>query len=73
MYFTRSKGVVPPSNLILGGQELEWQEEARYLGVYLDTKLNFRGHIARKVKKAKLTLLRLRGSIAASYGVPPRT
>ena len=51
--------------------ELEWADQARYLGVILDQKLNFRAHIAKKVKDAKATINRLRSSMGKLWGPSP--
>ena len=58
-------------SLVLDGVELEWQEEARYLGVYLDPKLTFRRHIQIKIRSAKMTIMRLRSSMGKLWGPSP--
>ena len=42
-----------PGKLWVNGEEIEYSHEARYLGVQLDRKLNFRAHIDLKIKKAR--------------------
>ena len=42
-----------PGKLRVNGEEIEFSQEARYLGVQLDRKLNFRAHIDLKIKKAR--------------------
>ena len=57
--------------LQVDGVELQWQKEARYLGVFLDQRLNFRSHIERKVKAARMTIMRLKGSMGKLWGPSP--
>ena len=71
VFFTRSRDVEPPSNIHIGGQELERQPQARYLGVTLDQKLNFRAHIDKKIKEARMSLMRLKSSIGKLWGPRP--
>ena len=78
MLFTQKKEVgqlldnpLNPVHLSIIGVELKWQEEARYLGVYLDPKLTFLRHIQIKLKAARMTIMRLRSSIGKLWGPSP--
>jgi ribonuclease HI len=51
--------------------ELEYQDEARYLGVILDEKLSFRSHIEKKIKIAKMAIMQLRSSMGKLWGPSP--
>ena len=48
-----------PSPINFLGQEVEWSEQHKHLGVILHKKLNYLPHIKIKIKKAKTFLTRL--------------
>ena len=52
-----------PGKLRVNGEEIEHSHAARYLGVQLDRKLNFRAHIKPKMKKARQHIMRLQSSM----------
>jgi hypothetical protein len=47
------------SKPILFDDELQLQNQVKYLGVILDSKLNWNSHIDEKLKKVKATIARL--------------
>lgn len=53
IYFTRKRKscYVPQNALIYNNQDIPWQETVKYLGVILDTKLNYKNHIPYIVDK----------------------
>ena len=57
--------------LTIDGVEIEWHTHARYLGVLVDQKLNFRPHIESKLKAARGMLMRLKGSMGKLWGPNP--
>ena len=61
-----------PGKLPVNGEEIEYSHEAKYFGVQLDRKLNFRGHINLKIKRARQHIMRL-SPPWASCGGPIRT
>jgi endonuclease/exonuclease/phosphatase (EEP) superfamily protein YafD len=52
VFFTRrrTRGL-PSSNLSLNGVDIEWTDEAKYLGVTLDKRLTFKSHIQKTTEK----------------------
>ena len=71
LFHRRGFKVHDPPKLVLNGVQLEWQSEARYLGVYLDTHLNFRSHMKRKINNAKWQIMKLNESIGKLWGPNP--
>lgn len=53
IYFTRKKKSIyrPHRNLIINNTEIVWNEEIKYLGITLDSKLIFRNHVSHTIKK----------------------
>ena len=52
---------VDPAPLILNGRALEYVNEVKYLGIWLDRSLSFQTHIRSKVDKCKKLLMTMRG------------
>ena len=48
-----------PGKLQANGEDIKYMVEARYHGVQLDRKLNFRAHIDLKIKNARQHIMRL--------------
>ena len=71
--FTRKqpKSYIVPSNLSVYGKEIPLSTEATYLGLTLDSKLNWGPHIQKKIAQAKKNLFRLRNAINRLYGPKP--
>ena len=63
-YFTQSKKKLPKSvTLFINNQSLTEENSIRYLGIYIDSNLNWKSHInyiAKKVKRSIGTLSKLR-------------
>ena len=71
--FTRkqTKDILMPRRMKLSGSFVNYVEVARYLGVWLDKKLNFRAHLDIKVKKV-ITLLNLLNAVMGKFwGISP--
>jgi ribonuclease HI len=58
-------------NLRMNGTEMEWQNSVKYLGVTLDSKLNWTPHVLQKIKKAKNMLFQYRQVVGARFGPKP--
>ena len=71
--FTRKqpKSYTIPANLSVYGKEIPLSTEATYLGLTLDSKLNWGPHIHQKIAQAKKNLFRLRNAINSLYGPKP--
>ena len=55
----------------INGQELPFQDSAKYLGVLIDSKLNWKEHISNKIKKSKQKLMHLRNALGVLWGPRP--
>ena len=71
--FTRkyTKTRLTPRRLKLNGNNIEYVDVVRYLGVWLDSKLQFRTHLSNKVKKCETLLNLLNASMGRFWGIPP--
>ncbi|RZK37795.1 MAG: hypothetical protein EOO61_08560, partial [Hymenobacter sp.] len=57
---------------ILFGREIERKEEVKYLGVILDSKLNWRKHIEYRIKKCIKVFWCCRSAIGKTWGLSPK-
>ena len=71
--FTRKYKPDLLSSIYFYGEELEQQTQVKYLGVVLDSKLNWSIHIDSKCNKALISLNQLRRSIGKTWGLTLRT
>ena len=60
-----------PSPVRFMGREIEWSNEQKHLGVIIEEKLNWNGHINNKLKKAKGLLINLKNSQGKIHGLKP--
>ena len=58
-----------PFQLSMGGQQIEYKTEAKYLGVTMDNKLRWHKHLNFKIKVVKQKLMRLK-SVISKYAGP---
>ena len=59
------------TRLEIGGETVHFKKEpTRWLGVWLDSQLNFAFHVNEKMKKAKAAEIRIKG-LGKSYGLYP--
>lgn len=70
--FTRNTKVVPIRPISLNGTVIPFSDEAKYLGVLLDRKLNYKRNIEERVKKATVALYSCRGAIGKRWGFNPK-
>ena len=68
--FSRLKYKQPPP-LVLNGVPLKYGHLAKYLGVYIDSKLTWRDHVDIKLKKAKKFLMTVARLCHPTWGVSP--
>ena len=54
------------------GEKIEWSDSHKHLGVIMQSKLNYLGHIKSKISKAKSLLIRLRNCMGKVHGLKPR-
>jgi len=71
--FTRKYKPDSLSSIYFYQEELEQRTQVKYLGVILDSKLNWSIHIDVKCNKALISLNQLRRSIGKTWGLTPRT
>jgi hypothetical protein len=70
--FTKNRnlnGFIKPT---LFGCELELQNQVKYLGVILDSKLNWNFHIDHRLRKATIALWQCRLAIGKTWGLRPK-
>ena len=72
LFFHRKRKFQAPKKLVMSNQTIEYSKYAKYLGVFLDTKLNFTYHIQNKIKQAKKLVMALRNAVGAHWGPVPR-
>ena len=60
-----------PNKLKVSQQEVEFGNEAKYLGVTLDTKLNWNSHFNKQITKCKCYLFTLRKAVNKAWGPKP--
>ena len=70
--FTRKRSKNVPSSLTINGTEIKFVKKVKYLGVTLDSELNFNEHIEGKIKKAKALLFMISKSIGKLWGPSPK-
>ena len=72
--FTRRRDgetVLEDRSLQMNGQEIEFKNHTKYLGITLDKKLTWNEHIKQKSKQAKKLLMVLRSSLGKTWGPKP--
>ena len=65
------KKVEYPNKLVVGNERIEFSKRAKYLGMYVDSRLNWTYHIEKKIEKAKQTLFMLRNATSKKWGPKP--
>lgn len=70
--FNRRRTTNMPCTPVLNGTSLDFSDEVRYLGVYLDRKLSWKRHIEEKTNKAKISLWQCRRVVGRTWGFSPR-
>ena len=71
VFFTRSRKI-PKIKLKLDGQDLEYKQEVRYLGVLLDQKLHWNAHINDRITKAKRMMAKVAAITWNNWGPKPK-
>ena len=72
VFFHRKKKAITPKKLTMDDKTIEYQNEVKYLGVYLDSRLKWKFHIEQKINKAKKSIMHLRNSIGSYWGIVPK-
>ena len=59
--------------LVVGNTTIDLSKSAKFLGVTLDSKLNFNEHITNITKKATASLMQCRRAVGPTWGMSPKT
>ena len=70
--FTNKRNKKLPTNPTLFNKELSLSTSAKYLGIILDSKLNWNKHVTERIKKANNILWQCRRAIAPKWGLDPQ-
>ena len=62
-----------PKDLLLDGKTIDLSQSTKFLGIHLDTKLNFNEHIKYITKKATMSLMQCKRAIGPTWGLTPRS
>ena len=71
MFFTRTKKQCLV-NLTINGFPLDYVDEVRYLGIYLDPKLHWNVHVNNRFSRAKKFLMKMAAIAKATFGPKPK-
>ena len=70
--FTRKRKFHVPQAINMLGQEVPYVSHAKYLGVWLDSKLSWTFHLNKKIKSTKALLNQSKAAIGKLWGPSPR-
>ncbi|WP_333765256.1 hypothetical protein, partial [Streptomyces sp. IBSBF 2390] len=70
--FTKKTNIPAFNTPKLEGKRLKLSKEAKYLGVFLDSKLNWNRNVEERVKKAQAAFYLCRGALGKSWGLSPK-
>ena len=62
-----------PKDLLLDGKTIDLSQSTKFLGIHLDTKLNFNEHIKYITKKATMSLMQCKRAVGPTWGLTPRS
>ena len=71
MFTWNKKWILRP--LVVGNTTIGLSKSAKFLGVTLDSKLNFNEHITNITKKATASLMQCRRTVGPTWGMSPKT
>ena len=71
--FTWRKKWELPKDLLLDGKTIDLSQSTKFLGIHLDTKLNFNEHIKYITKKATMSLMQCKRAVGPTWGLTPRS
>ena len=62
-----------PGQVLVGGKAMELSAHVKYLGVTIDSKLNFNEHISNIARKATACLMQCQKAVGPTWGLTPNT
>ena len=62
-----------PKPIVVGGSTIELSGSVKFLGITLDSKLNFNEHIRNITKKATMVLMQCKRAVGPTWGMTPKT
>lgn len=71
--FTHRTNITLPKPIKVMGHEIEIKKSTKFLGVTLDSKLNWSEHIENQTRKCKRILFQCRRVVGPSWGLSPKT
>ena len=71
--FTWRKKWTLPKSIMVEGKPVELSGSTKFLGVTLDSKLNFNEHIRNITKKATMLLMQCKKAVGPTWGMTPKT
>jgi ribonuclease HI len=70
--FSNSKTRTLPIDIKLFGKSIEQKDNFKYLGIHLDGKLLWNGHIDKAISKGRRTLWAVKSMVAKTWGLNPK-
>ena len=71
--FTLRRNWELPKDLLLDGKTIDLSQSTKFLGIHLDTKLNFNEHIKYITEKATMSLMQCKRAVGPTWGLTPRS
>jgi len=71
--FTWRKKWTLPKAIMVEGKPVELSSSTKFLGVTLDSKLNFNEHISKITKRATMILMQCKQAVGPNWGMTPKT
>ena len=62
-----------PKELLLDGETIDLSHSTKFLGIHLDTKLNFNLHIKHITKKATISFMQCKRAVGPTWGLTSRS
>ena len=69
--FTRKRQYEEPKKLQIAGKPIKYSKVVKYLGIYMDSKLNMRYHLIETLKTSKKLLFSLQKTNGKKFGTSP--
>lgn len=70
--FTRKRKFDLPPKIVMDGQDIPYSDQARYLGIQLDSKLSWTPHVTQKIKHCKKLMFQASQAVGKLWGPNPK-